>query len=212
MTMQTASTPIPPQDGGDPSKRRQIMAGAREVFLAMGYDGASMDRIAKAANVSKGTLYVYFENKESLFEALILEERAALAENLFETGGNVADLRPFLTALGLRYLDAMVRPEHISSIRMVTGAVEKFPDFGRIFFAAGPQCGIDRLAALFRKAIAAGTLRDCDVEMAASHFMDLCGSGLIKRVLFNVEPEPSRERREKVVAAAVDVFLRAYGA
>ena len=51
------------------AKRRQIVDGAREVFLARGFDAASMGDIAKAAGVSKGTLYVYFKNKEELFDA-----------------------------------------------------------------------------------------------------------------------------------------------
>jgi AcrR family transcriptional regulator len=41
-------------------KREQILNGAREVFFALGFEGASMNEIAKAAGVSKGTLYSYF--------------------------------------------------------------------------------------------------------------------------------------------------------
>ena len=47
------------QDGG--AKRRQVMEGARTIFLSEGFDGASMNDIARAAGVSKGTLYVYFD-------------------------------------------------------------------------------------------------------------------------------------------------------
>jgi len=48
-------------------KIRQILDGARRVFLADGFDGASMNDIARVAGVSKGTLYVYFQSKEALF-------------------------------------------------------------------------------------------------------------------------------------------------
>ena len=68
---------------GPDQKRRQILDGARQVFLRAGYDGASMGEIAKAAGVSKGTLYSYFASKEGLFERLILDERTSLAEALF---------------------------------------------------------------------------------------------------------------------------------
>ena len=47
----------------DSAKCRQIMDGAREVFLAQGFDAASMGEIARKAGVSKGTLYVYFDSK-----------------------------------------------------------------------------------------------------------------------------------------------------
>jgi AcrR family transcriptional regulator len=55
----------------DGAKRRQIVEGARQIFLARGFDAASMSDIARAAGVSKGTLYVYFENKEQLFQAIV---------------------------------------------------------------------------------------------------------------------------------------------
>src|SRR6202000_2392037 len=60
--------------GEDSSKRRQILDGARKVFMDLGFDGASMGEIARAAAVSKGTLYVYFADKCALFEAILEEE------------------------------------------------------------------------------------------------------------------------------------------
>src|SRR4029079_17432894 len=63
--------------GQDPRKRQQILAGARKVFHENGFDAASMHDIARAAGVSKGTLYVYFENKERLFLDLVAEEKRA---------------------------------------------------------------------------------------------------------------------------------------
>ena len=68
----------------DSAKRRQIIEGARAVFLAQGFDAASMNDIARAAGVSKGTLYVYFDNKEQLFEAIVEEECDAQAEGIFD--------------------------------------------------------------------------------------------------------------------------------
>jgi len=57
----------------DTSKRRQILDGARKVFMDLGFDGASMGEIARSAGVSKGTLYVYFADKSRLFEAIVEE-------------------------------------------------------------------------------------------------------------------------------------------
>src|SRR6201998_4290989 len=62
----------------DSAKRRQILAGASKVFMDLGYDGASMGEIARAAGVSKGTLYVYFADKNRLFEAIV--EQTALEQ------------------------------------------------------------------------------------------------------------------------------------
>ena len=69
--------------GGDPEKRGRILLGARSVFNARGFDAASMSEIATAAGVSKGTLYVYFEDKEHLFVALIEQERESQKQTMY---------------------------------------------------------------------------------------------------------------------------------
>ena len=53
----------------------------------MGFDAASMNDITREAGVSKGTIYVYFANKEELFEALIEEERRAIFNDLYRGAG-----------------------------------------------------------------------------------------------------------------------------
>src|SRR5919205_254659 len=100
-TEAAASTlPLSTEEGAESAKRRQILEGARQVFLASGFDGASMGEIAKAAGVSKGTLYVYFDSKEKLFEALTTEEKKCLAEALFRLDADDPDVRSVLTRLG----------------------------------------------------------------------------------------------------------------
>ena len=95
-------------DGG--AKRRQIMEGARTVFLEPGFDGASIYDIARAAGVSKGTLYAYFNSKEELFEAIIRAEKAQAAERLcrFKREG---DVREMLTDFGVRLMSRMCRAQ-----------------------------------------------------------------------------------------------------
>ena len=53
------------------------------MFLAQGFDAASMGAIAREAGVSKGTLYVYFKSKEELFEAIVEEQCRQQAEQIF---------------------------------------------------------------------------------------------------------------------------------
>src|SRR3954463_11785967 len=98
--------------GSENAKRRQILEGARQVFLARGFDGASMGEIAKVAGVSKGTLYVYFDSKETLFEALTTEEKKGLAEVLFKLDPDNPDVRAVLTHLGRTFLERMGDPAH----------------------------------------------------------------------------------------------------
>src|SRR5258707_3976068 len=103
MTTQTAVVAPSSQADGpeDSAKRRQIMDGARAVFLSQGFDAASMGEIARAAGVSKGTLYVYFESKEELFQAIAHKQCEAQAEGLFDFGSEGDDVESVLTRLGI---------------------------------------------------------------------------------------------------------------
>jgi AcrR family transcriptional regulator len=197
--------------GSDGAKRRQILEGARRIFLAEGFDGASMGEIAKAAGVSKGTLYVYFDSKEVLFEALTLEEKKGLAEVLFLLDADDPDVRSVLSRLGQTFLSHLVEPRHISSVRMVIGASEKFPRFGQMFYEAGPCRGLARLSSYFDRQVEAGRLSVTDTQLAAQHFLDLCQSGLMRRLLFAVGSPPSPEEIAYYVENAIRVFFAAYG-
>lgn len=201
-----------PEEAGDSVKRRQILAGARRVFLAQGFDGASMGEIARAAGVSKGTLYVYFDSKEALFEALILEEKRGLAEVLFRLDSDDPDVAAVLRRLGLSFLEMMVRPDHVSSIRMAIGASEKFPRIGQVFYEAGPCQGVARLKAFLDTQVEAGRLAIANTSLAAQHFLDLCQSGILRRLLFlTVGEGPTGAEMAYNVDQAIRVFFAAYG-
>ena len=210
---ETLTTERPGTEGSaSDHKRRQVLDGARRVFLSAGFDGASMGEIARAAGVSKGTLYTYFESKEALFEALILEERAGLAEALFRLDPDDPDTRAVLGRLGRSFLAMLVRPEHVASVRMVIGAAEKFPRIGQVFYEAGPRQGIMRLAAYLERQAAAGRLTVPDAEFAAQQFLELCAAAVLKRLLFRVSDAPSPAEIERHVEQVLRVFFAAYGA
>ncbi len=194
----------------DSAKRRQVLDGARRVFLARGFDGASMGEVAKAAGVSKGTLYVYFDSKEALFEALTVAERSGLAEVLFQLDEGDPDVRSVLRRVGESLLDMMVRPDHISSVRMVIGAAERFPRFGQSYYDAGPRWGAERLAAYLDRQVEAGILSINDTGLAAEQFLNLCSAGILKRLLFGVVAPSDPAILARNVDSAVDVFWAAY--
>src|SRR3954454_13842423 len=111
----------------DSSKRRQILDGARKVFMDLGFDGASMNEIARSAAVSKGTLYVYFADKNRLFEAMIEEEvleRGHLSFNLDPARDVVTALREF----GQTFIQWQCRPGGGSSTRTVMAIAERMPE------------------------------------------------------------------------------------
>src|SRR5579872_7099552 len=118
-----------PED--ESAKRRQIIDGARAVFLAQGFDAASMNDIARAAGVSKGTLYVYFKHKEELFEAIVEEECGTQAEGIFELDAGNHDVESVLTQLGVGFVTFLCRPEKAAAIRTVIAIADRMPELGR---------------------------------------------------------------------------------
>src|SRR2546430_14760627 len=91
------------------SKRRQILDGARKVFMDLGFDGASMGEIARSAGVSKGTLYVYFADKNSLFEAIVEEESLEQGKIAFNFDP-ARDVETTLREFGRAYVQVLCRP------------------------------------------------------------------------------------------------------
>ncbi len=194
----------------DSAKRRQIVDGARAVFLSQGFDAASMNDIARAAGVSKGTLYVYFRHKEQLFEAIVDQECEAQAEGIFDLDPNDHDVEAVLTRLGLAYVRFLCRPEKASAIRTVIAIAERMPELGRRFYESGPARGIARLAAYIAAQVEAGVLVVEDSEIAAAQLMEACQAMIFKSMVFNFVREPSQQQIERVVRVAVAVFLAAY--
>src|ERR1700755_1345366 len=93
----------------DNSKRRQILDGARKVFMDLGFDGASMGEIARSAGVSKGTLYVYFADKNRLFEAIVEEEALEQGKAAFNFDP-ARDVTTTLLDFGQAYIQLLCRP------------------------------------------------------------------------------------------------------
>lgn len=197
--------------GADPDKRRQILDGALEIFTARGFDAASMSDIATAANVSKGTLYVYFEDKEHLFVALIERERETQRRGAFEALNDDPDLAHALQGFGEGLVRLLAGDFAVSAHRIVLGVAERMPDLGKEFYERGPMQGAQRLAAYLARKTEAGLLAIEDHELAAAQFLDLCQSTLVRPRLFNADRKPPADADiKRVVASAVEVFLARY--
>jgi AcrR family transcriptional regulator len=194
----------------DRAKRRQIMDGARTVFREKGFDGASMGEITRQAGVSKGTLYVYFESKEELFEAIFEEESRAQAEQVFALDHSDRNVEAVLTRLGCDFVRYLCDPARLSSHRTVVSIAERMPALGRRFYAAGPATGVARVQNYLEAQVTAGVLHIEDCELAAAQFLDTCPSTMFKPMMFASAPPPSPERINHVVAVAVRTFLAAY--
>jgi AcrR family transcriptional regulator len=193
------------------AKRRQILDGARKVFLNLGFDGASMGEIARSAGVSKGTLYVYFADKSRLFEAIVEEEQLEQGKLAFNLDP-ARDVETTLREFGRAYIQVLCRPGGGSAVRTVMAIAERMPDVGRRFYEHVLEKTISRLAEYLRVHVKPGDLAIDDCQLAASQFIEMCKATLFLPFVFQAAPAPSAKRIEEVVDSATRMFLAAYGA
>lgn len=202
-----------PAAGTDPRKRRQIMDGAGRVFSALGFDAASMNDVAREAEVSKATLYVYFENKEQLFTAICAERRD---RNISDLIGYLDVSKPVDVAL-TEFCKEMLRrssqPFVIAAHRVVISVAERMPEIGREFYEAGPKRLASALADFIRSHVAAGHLHQVDdPHLAAAQFLELGQATVFRKRLYAIAREPASEEEIRIASdGAVRLFLAAYG-
>ena len=195
----------------DSSKRRQILDGARKVFMDLGFDGASMNEIARAAGVSKGTLYVYFADKNRLFEAIVEEESLEQGKVAFNFDP-ARDVTTTLMEFGQAFIEVLCRPGGGSAIRTVMAIAERMPEVGGRFYRNVIALTIRRLADYLDARVDSGDLEIEDSKLAATQFMQMCQASLFMPFLFQAAPAPSAERIAQVVQSATRMFLAGYRA
>jgi AcrR family transcriptional regulator len=203
------STPLHLVGDEDSSKRRQILDGARRVFMDLGFDGASMGEIARAAGVSKGTLYVYFADKSRLFEAIVEQEMLEQSKLAFNFDPD-RDVATTLLDFGHAYIQVMCRPGGGSAIRTVMAIAERMPEVGRRYYEQVLEKTINRLATYLAAHVETGEVAIDDTQLAASQFMMMCQASLFLPFIFQAAPPPPAQRITQVVESATRMFLAAY--
>jgi TetR/AcrR family transcriptional regulator, regulator of autoinduction and epiphytic fitness len=110
----------------------KILNGAMQEFLAHGYTGTSMDRVAASAGVSKATVYSHFRDKESLFKALIQQSAHKKFEDLFQKLPLEGEPEVVLKHLIKTALNQMVSDkEHQAFVRVLIAESGRFPELAK---------------------------------------------------------------------------------
>lgn len=203
-------------DGSTPEIKRgrkydQVVAGARKVFLAQGFEGASVDLIAKEAGVSKATLYSYFPDKRVLFVEVAKQECALQADRALQVDATDVPVREMLTGMAYKMMEFLTSDFAQRIFRICVAESDRFPELGREFYLSGPKLLEDRLTEYFQHACARGELNIDDVSLAAMQFQELMKSEIFVQMVFNIIEKPSQEQVDRVITGAVDMFLARYG-
>jgi len=186
----------------------EIVRAARRVIAESGFDDASMERIAHEAGVAKGTIYLYFRNKEELLAHVAehgfreLMERARLATS------RARGAEPKLTGLMRAAL------EHTGENREIFRALQERTQYGlERESALGTMLEHNReellqfTAAIIERGAKSGELRACDARRAARFLIESMRGAIVDR-----HQNPSQTGVESDAEAIVDFFLHGVGA
>ncbi len=193
-------------------KYDQVLEGARSVFMADGFEGASVDEIARVAAVSKATLYSYFPDKRLLFMEVASAECARQAQEAMDNIDQAAQPRDVLNAAGHHFLRFITSTFGQQIFRICVAESDRFPEIGQQFYASGPAVMRQEMAEYFKEAEARGELRIDDPVLAADQFGELCKADIWARLIFGVSKSVTDAEIDRVVEGAVEMFMARYGA
>jgi TetR/AcrR family transcriptional regulator, mexJK operon transcriptional repressor len=191
-------------------KAARIIAAAREAFLEKGYDGVSMDEVAKRAGVAKQTVYARYVSKDALFLAVMDSVHRRVLSAL-STPGPLA-IRERLRRIAREFLELALDPSTLSLLRIAMAASYRFPTLGHSVWGADVKDSHAVLADIIERAAKEGSLRADDPNAAAQQFLALVKGELQLHGLLDPGFRPSRVKIKRQIDAAIDCFMARYGA
>jgi AcrR family transcriptional regulator len=195
----------PRRDGEE--LRAAILDAAADVFLAAGYQGASIEAVIDKVGGSKRAIYSHFGGKKELFAALVTENSNKVLEGLSADGTAGLDLEATLIAFGRRVMQVVMAPRVLALYRVVVAEGARFPDIAQVFYESGPGRASGSLAKVLDRFHEQGLIEIEDSQNAAEHFMGVVRGDLHLRIVLGLRAPPKPAEIELLVRQAVTIFL-----
>lgn len=187
----------------DRSKDNAILLAARHLLSTQGVSSLSMEAVAKAAGVSKATLYNRFANRQVLIEAVLGSQTEFFSETLQQAGATTYESQQALIESSVRLLEFLLSDEQQCLMNVMQSGAEIGAELRDMMFAHGPAATFANNVAWLCKVEAAGQLRIEDKEFAAEClFGMLIGMDWIRGIFRqppNRQPALIRAHVERVV-------------
>lgn len=194
----------------DPAKHDAIIKAATRLFTELGLSGTSMEAVAAEAGVSKITVYSHFGNKEALFEETVLRKCGEhWPDELFDVCSSLP-LEERLQQIGLGFLGLVYSPDVLSMYRLLISQSAQPTRFGELFWGAGPERTMSRLADLLRAADQRGQLRVPEPRRSAAHFFSLLKGEHHIKTLVGATEVASQSAISEHVDDVVKLFVQAH--
>ena len=138
-------------------RQEEILAAALEEFGANGYAATRLEDVAKRAGIAKGTIYLYFRDKERLFGAVV---RTLIRKRIDALTGMLSGSAEELLCELLSQMYKVVRnPKARSIVRMLIAESGKFPQLADIYHREVIGRGLNRVRRVLKKGVATGEFR-----------------------------------------------------
>ncbi len=186
----------------------EILDAALKVFAEKGFAAARMEDIAKRAGVTKGTIYLYFENKEAVFKQLV---REAVGSTLATVAADVATyegsakflIRLMLTTMSTLLLDS----DKVVLPKIVIAESSNFPWLAEFYRFEVIERGLGLLTSLIQRGIDRGEFRPVPPEHVARIVIAPGLLAAIWRVTFaHLDPVPYDHKA--LIATHLDILFR----
>src|ERR1700744_4182649 len=144
----------------------EILAAALECFARGGFARTRLEDVASAAGVTKGTLYLYFPNKQALFEAVVRTAMLPVLEMAQEHIEQSQETASELLEWFLRRWQETSLPAQSASTKIIVAEAGSFPDLARFYLDEVVSRGLKTVRAILTLGIKRGEFRAVDIENA----------------------------------------------
>lgn len=187
-------------------RHEQILSAAHEVFGRSGFAAARLEDIAQQVGVSKGTLYLYFESKDALFRAMVLERTGRSIELLQQAVAEVSTPRERLERFVRKLWSIASSPEVVVIAKVVQGELHNFPELARFYYENVILRVRGMLLEILAEGVASGDFRQAQAELAARTIPSMLVScGKMLHLFGPYEPDPRSV--EEIGAGLLDFIL-----
>jgi AcrR family transcriptional regulator len=188
------------------ARREAILAAALDEFAERGFEGARLDDVARRAGVAKGTIYLYFRDKESLFQELVRSAISPLVTALEAARSLDMPLRAVCDRLAAMFVREVLSTRRKDIVRLVLTEGHRFPKIAKFYYHEVPERAFTAIRNLVKKGVERGEL----TENALGEFPQLVIAPAILAILWQgLFDKCARLDAEALLRAHFDLLFKA---
>jgi TetR/AcrR family transcriptional repressor of mexJK operon len=190
-------------------KELEILSVASDYFLSHGYQGTSINAMARDSGISKESIYRYFPSKKMLFEAVITKELAEYQQRLHSVDleFDSISLEEALRKTAESILSAVTADRTLALRRLIFQETRQSPDIGQYYYESGPEEAYRNLEIIFDMHERKSTLPS---EKLANYFVAMVLHKLMLKRQCGVDAPLDKDAISEHAANATRDFLEAF--